>query len=64
MDLEILDPKFANFSGPVPMALTAETLEEEIAYARRYAATVLRTQAEKQSWQLHTLPATPPKLRY
>jgi hypothetical protein len=36
-DLEILDPKFANFSGHVPMALAADTLEEEIAYARSYA---------------------------
>lgn len=35
-DLEILDPKFANFSGPVPMALTAHTLEEEIAFARAF----------------------------
>jgi hypothetical protein len=32
-DLEILDPKFANFRGPVPMALSADTLAEEIAYA-------------------------------
>ncbi|NKM25898.1 UvrD-helicase domain-containing protein [Rhizobium laguerreae] len=40
-DLEILDPKFANFSGHVPMALAAETLEEEIAYARAYAQTSL-----------------------
>jgi hypothetical protein len=40
-DLEILDPKFANFGGPVPMALCAETLEEEIAYARTYADTRL-----------------------
>ena len=40
-DLEILDPKFANFSGPVPMALHADSLEEEIAYARSYAATRL-----------------------
>jgi hypothetical protein len=36
-DLEILDPKFANFSGPVPMALAASSLEEEIAFARAYA---------------------------
>lgn len=40
-DLEILDPKFANFSGSVPMALCAESLEEEIAYARSYAETRL-----------------------
>jgi hypothetical protein len=40
-DLEILDPRFANFSGPLPLALCAETLEEEIAYARSYAATRL-----------------------
>ncbi|MEZ2144789.1 3'-5' exonuclease [Bradyrhizobium sp. DN5] len=38
-DLEILDPKFANFSGPIPMALAANTLEEEIAYAYKYAET-------------------------
>lgn len=40
-DLEILDPKFANFGGPVPMALCADTLEEEIAFARTYADTRL-----------------------
>jgi hypothetical protein len=45
-DLEILDPKFANFSGPVPMALAAATLEEEVAYARTYAATRLRQGAK------------------
>jgi hypothetical protein len=36
-DLEILDPRFANFSGPMPMALAAGSLEEEIAYARSYS---------------------------
>jgi hypothetical protein len=41
-DLEILDPEFANFSGPLPMALFAESLEEEIAYARTYAKTRLQ----------------------
>jgi hypothetical protein len=45
-DLEILDPKFANFSGPVPMALAASSLEEEIAYARSYAATRLNSGAK------------------
>lgn len=35
--LEFLDPRFANFSGPAPAALAAETLEEEIAYAITYA---------------------------
>jgi superfamily I DNA/RNA helicase len=40
-DLEILDPRFANFSGPVPVALAAPTLEREIAYARAYADTRL-----------------------
>jgi hypothetical protein len=38
-DLEILDPRFANFSGPAPMALAAESLDEEINYARTYADT-------------------------
>jgi hypothetical protein len=41
-DLEVLDPKFANFSGSAPVALAAETLEEEIAYARNYVATLLQ----------------------
>jgi hypothetical protein len=40
-DLEILDPSFANFSGPAPVALAAPTLESEIAFARAYAATRL-----------------------
>lgn len=45
-DLEILDPEFANFSGPVPMALAANSLEEEIAYARSYADTRLKQGAK------------------
>ena len=40
-DLEILDPRFANFGGPMPMALSADTLEDEIAFARTYAETRL-----------------------
>jgi hypothetical protein len=36
--LEILDPRHANFSGSLPLALYASSLEEEIAYARTYAA--------------------------
>jgi hypothetical protein len=44
-DLEILDPRYANFSGALPMALAAETLEEEIAYARNYARTRLAQEA-------------------
>ena len=39
--LELLDPKFANFSGPAPLALFADDLAEEIAYARTYAETRL-----------------------
>jgi hypothetical protein len=45
-DLEILDPKFANFSGSVPMALAANSLAEEIAYARAYADTRLKQGAK------------------
>lgn len=41
-DLEILDPRFANFSGPVPMALAASSLSQELAYARAFAATRLQ----------------------
>ncbi len=37
-DLEILDPRFSNFSGPVPLALAAETLDDEIMFARTYVA--------------------------
>ena len=40
--LEILDPKLANFSGSVPVALAADSLEEEIAYARSFAAERLK----------------------
>jgi hypothetical protein len=40
-DLEILDPRFANFGGPVPVALAADSLEDEIAFARTYAETQL-----------------------
>lgn len=40
-DLEILDPRFANFSGPAPVALAAESLQDEIGYARSYAETQL-----------------------
>lgn len=35
--LELLDPKFANFSGPAPMALAADNLEQEIGFALTYA---------------------------
>jgi hypothetical protein len=40
-DLEILDPKFSSFSGSAPVALVAETLAEEIAFARSYSETHL-----------------------
>ena len=40
-DLEILDPRLANFSGAAPVALAAPSLESEIAFARAYAATRL-----------------------
>jgi hypothetical protein len=40
--LELLDPKLANFSGSVPIALAADSLEEEIAFARSYAAERLK----------------------
>jgi len=39
--LELLDPKFANFSGAAPLALRADDLKQEIAYARTYANTRL-----------------------
>lgn len=40
-DFEILDPKFANFSGPMPLRLKADLLEDEIAYATAYARSEL-----------------------
>jgi len=39
--LEVLDPRYANFSGPAPSALAADSLEQEIAFARSYADTRL-----------------------
>lgn len=35
--LELLDPKFANFSGSAPIALSADDLEDEIGFALKYA---------------------------
>lgn len=35
-DFDILDPEHANFSGAAPLLLGANTLEEEIGYARAY----------------------------
>jgi len=45
-DLEILDPEFASSSGPVPIALAADNLEEEIAFARAFAESRLKTGAK------------------
>lgn len=42
-DLEVLDPKFANFGDCTPVALSADSLEDEINYARTYAASRLAT---------------------
>lgn len=36
-DFDILDPVHANFSGAAPLLLSANTVEEEIAYARAFA---------------------------
>ncbi|PZU16062.1 MAG: hypothetical protein DI591_08840 [Citromicrobium sp.] len=35
--LELLDPKYANFSGPAPMALAADDLAQELGFALTYA---------------------------
>ena len=40
-DFEILDPKLANFNGPSPLCLKADSLEDEIAYAISYAESEL-----------------------
>lgn len=40
--LELLDPTFANFSGPAPLALCADDLEKELAYARTFARSRLK----------------------
>jgi hypothetical protein len=40
--LELLDPKFANFSGSAPLALYADNLSQEFAFARTYARTRLQ----------------------
>ena len=44
--LEVLDPRLANFTGPAPAALAADTLEQEIAFARTYADTRLNQGAK------------------
>lgn len=40
-DFEILDPKLANFGGPSPLRLEADSLVDEIAYAVAYAESYL-----------------------
>ena len=40
-DFEILDPKLANFGGPSPLRLKADSLVDEIAYAVAYAESYL-----------------------
>ncbi len=40
-DFEILDPEYANFSGPSPLILEAQCLENEIASALAYARSEL-----------------------
>lgn len=42
-DFEILDPKFADFGGPNPLRLEADSLEDEMAYAIEYAKSKLAT---------------------
>lgn len=44
--LELLDPQFANFSSSPPLALYTESLEREIAFARKYAQTRLKADAK------------------
>ncbi|EYD75315.1 Superfamily I DNA and RNA helicase-like protein [Rubellimicrobium mesophilum DSM 19309] len=41
-DLEILDPKYASFRGSAPMALSADSLSEEIPFALAYAKSSLK----------------------
>jgi superfamily I DNA/RNA helicase len=36
-DFDVLDPKFANFSGPVPLLLNAPNLADEVRHAIAYA---------------------------
>jgi hypothetical protein len=46
-DFEVLDPKYANFGGPTPLLLEAETVGQELAaalhYAQSEASVVLRS---------------------
>lgn len=37
-DFEILDPRYANFSGPVPLMLSAESLDHQLGAALAYAS--------------------------
>ncbi len=42
-DFEILDPRFANFGGQVPVVLEADSLEREIAQAVEFARSEIRS---------------------
>lgn len=48
-DFEILDPDFANFSGPTPICLAETTLEQEIASALKYAKSELQEYPERKA---------------
>ena len=48
-DFEILDPKFANFGGPKPLRLEADSLMDEIAYAIAYARSELKDYSNRKA---------------
>src|SRR5690606_22177241 len=43
-DFEILDPEYANFSGPTPVLLSAKSLSQEISHALAYLRQELKPQ--------------------
>ncbi|MFE8070150.1 AAA family ATPase [Marinobacteraceae bacterium S3BR75-40.1] len=47
-DFEVLDPEYANFSGSTPLLLSANSLAEEIAYAKAYADEFIEDEPEKK----------------
>ncbi len=47
-DFEVLDPEYANFSGQVPLILSSNSLEEEVAYSIFYAKQYSEDNPEKK----------------
>lgn len=47
-DFDVLDPEHGNFSSSAPLILEADSLEEEIAYAREFVEDVVENKGEQK----------------